>query len=45
MIYYWQTSKNKTYLLIAYTKAKKENLDSDQVKILKVMVKELEQHG
>lgn len=45
LIYYWQTSKNKTYLLIAYTKAKKENLDSDQVKILKVMVKELEQHG
>jgi hypothetical protein len=45
LIYYWQTSKHKTYLLIAYTKAKKENLDPDQVKILKVMVKELEQNG
>lgn len=45
LIYYWQTSKYKIYMLLAYTKAKKENLEPDQVAILKALVKELERHG
>lgn len=45
LIYYWQTSEDKTYMLLAYTKAKKENLDPEQVAILKTLVKELERHG
>jgi hypothetical protein len=45
LIYYWQTSKHKTYMLLAYAKAKKENLEPEQVSILKVLVKELERHG
>lgn len=45
LIYYWQTSKNKTYMLLAYAKARKENLEPEQVAILKALVKELERHG
>lgn len=45
LIYYWQTAKDKTYMLLAYTKAKKENLEPEQVAILKTLVKELEHHG
>ena len=45
LIYYWQTSKHKTYMLLAYAKAKKENLEPEQVAILRVLVKELERHG
>lgn len=45
LIYYWQTSKHKTYMLLAYTKAKKETLAPEQIAILKVLVKELERHG
>lgn len=45
LIYYWQTSKHKTYMLLAYTKAKKENLAPEQIALLKVLVKELERHG
>jgi len=45
LIYYWQTSKYKIYMLLAYSKAKKENLEPDQVAILKALVKELERHG
>jgi len=45
LIYYWQTSKYKTYMLLAYAKAKKENLEPEQVAILKALVKELERHG
>lgn len=45
LIYYWQTSQNRTYMLLAYTKAKKENLEPEQVMILKALVKELERHG
>jgi mRNA-degrading endonuclease RelE of RelBE toxin-antitoxin system len=44
LIYYWQTSKHKTYMLLAYTKAKKENLEPEQVAILKALAKELERH-
>lgn len=45
LIYYWQVSQDKTYMLLAYTKAKKENLDPEQVTILKTLAKELERHG
>ncbi len=45
LIYYWQTSKHKTYLLLAYSKSKEENLGPEQVTILKALVKELERHG
>jgi hypothetical protein len=45
LIYYWQTSKDKIYLLLAYAKAKKENLEPAQITILKALVKELERHG
>jgi hypothetical protein len=45
LIYYWQTSQHKTYMLLAYTKAKKDNLEPEQVAILKALVKELERHG
>jgi hypothetical protein len=45
LIYYWQTSKHRTYMLLAYAKAKKENLEPDQVARLKALVKELERHG
>jgi hypothetical protein len=45
LIYYWQTSKHKAYMLLAYTKAKKENLEPEQIAILKALVKELERHG
>ena len=45
LIYYWQTSKDKIYMLLAYAKAKKENLEPAQITILKILVKELERHG
>lgn len=45
LVYYWQTSKHKTYMLLAYAKAKKENLEPEQIAILKALVKELERHG
>lgn len=45
LIYYWQTSKHKTYMLLAYVKAKKEDLEPAQKEILKSLVKELERHG
>ncbi len=45
LIYYWRTSKDKIYMLLAYTKAKKENLEPEQVAILKALAKELEHHG
>lgn len=45
LIYYWQASKDKTYMLLAYAKAKKENLEPAQITILKALVKELERHG
>jgi len=45
LIYYWQSSKNKTYMLLAYIKAKQEDLEPAQKEILKALVKELERHG
>jgi hypothetical protein len=32
-------------MLLAYAKAKKENLEPAQITILKALVKELERHG
>ena len=45
LIYYWLTSKDKIYMLLAYKKAKKENLEPGQLAILRALVKELEHHG
>jgi len=45
LVYYWQTSKHKTYMLLAYAKARKEDLEPEQIEILKALVKELERHG
>ena len=45
LIYYWLTSKDKIYMLLAYKKAKKENLEHGQLAILRALVKELEHHG
>lgn len=45
LIYYWQSSKSKTYMLLAYVKAKQEDLEPAQKEILKALVKELERHG
>lgn len=45
LIYYWQVSKHKTYMLLAYTKAKKEDLEPEQTAMLKALAKELERHG
>lgn len=45
LIYYWQSSRDKTYMLLAYSKNAKQNLSPEQVAILKVLVKELERHG
>ena len=45
LIYYWQTSKDKIYMLLAYAKGKKENLEPEQTALLKALVKELERHG
>lgn len=45
LIYYWQAAHDKTYMLLAYAKARKENLEPEQIAILKTLVKELERHG
>ena len=45
LVYYWLASKDKIYMLLAYKKAKKENLEPEQVAILSALVKELEHHG
>jgi hypothetical protein len=45
LIYYWQKSKDRVFMLMAYTKAKQTNLDTDQAAFLKSLVKELERDG
>jgi hypothetical protein len=45
LIYYWQKSKDRVFMLIAYTKAKQTNLDPDQAAFFKTLVKELERNG
>lgn len=39
---YEATSK---YMIMSNTKAKKENLEPEQIALLKALVKELERHG
>lgn len=45
VIYYWLVKSHKIYMLTAYAKAKKTDLDEDQKKAFRVLVKELEQYG
>ena len=45
LIYYWQKSKDRTFMLAAYAKAKQTNLDPEQAAVFKMLVKELERHG
>jgi len=45
LIYYWQKSKDRTFMLTAYTKAKQTDLDPEQAVFFKMLVKELERHG
>lgn len=45
LIYYWQKSKDRMFMLTAYEKAKKTNLDPGQTAFFKMLVKELDQHG
>ncbi len=45
LIYYWQKSKDRVFMLTAYTKAKTTNLDPEQAAFFKTLVKELERHG
>lgn len=41
VIYYWQTAENQMWMLLAYPKNEQDNLTPDQVKQLKILVKEL----
>jgi len=38
IIYYWMTSDDQLYMLMAYPKSEKENLTDKQVKVLKTLV-------
>lgn len=38
IIYYWQVLQNQIFMLIAYSKAEKENFTKKQLKILKEIV-------
>lgn len=44
LIYYWQKSSGRIYMLLAYTKSRQTTLTADQTAILKQFIKELE-HG
>lgn len=39
VIYYWAMARDCIYLLIVYKKTRQENLDPDQIEILKRLVK------
>jgi len=45
LIYYWQKSKDRIFMLTAYLKAKQTDLDKEQAAFYKTLVKELERHG
>ncbi len=45
LIYYWQKSKDRIFMLTAYLKAKQTDLDPEQAAFFKMLVKELERHG
>ncbi len=40
IIYYWDTPSDTVYMLLAYKKAKQEDLTQDQLKILSRLIKE-----
>ncbi len=41
LIYYWDSPNNIIYMLLVYKKSKQEDLTTNQLKILKDLVKEL----
>jgi hypothetical protein len=45
IIYYWQNSKDRIFMLVIYAKAHKTNLDPQQAAAFKMLVKEIERHG
>jgi hypothetical protein len=45
LIYYWQISKNRIFMLMASSKAKQTDLDQEQAAFFKALIKELEKHG
>jgi hypothetical protein len=45
LIYYWQISKNRIFMLMAFSKAKQTDLDQEQAAFFKTIIKELEKHG
>ena len=40
VIYYWYTSENEIYLLLAYAKNEKDNLSPQELKILRGLIEE-----
>jgi hypothetical protein len=45
IIYYWQKSKDRIFMLVIYAKAQKTDLDPQQTAAFKALVKEIERHG
>jgi len=45
LIYYWQPSKDRIFLLVAFTKSARTDLDAEQTAVLRLFVKELERYG
>jgi len=45
IIYYWQKSKDRIFMLVVYAKAYKTDLDPLQAAAFKALVKEIERHG
>jgi hypothetical protein len=45
IIYYWQKSKDRIFMLLAFSKARQTDLDPAETATLKFFVKELERHG
>ncbi len=41
LIYYWLKDKNQIYLLVIYTKAKKDTLSASETALLRKIVKEI----
>ncbi len=40
IIYYWVTAHHQIYLLYVYSKAKREDLTSEQIKVLRTLIEE-----
>ena len=45
MIYYWQVSASRCYLLLAYPKNVLDNLSADQLKLLAALIDKEMNHG